>query len=375
MPSPFDLQADYEVKVIHPDGRYEDHIDQFLSLEYTLVVNDVGSMTIVLPGNYPRTFIKPDWRFEIWRTVEGVSRLEGDTQWIIQEIREARDDSGNKTLTVVAYDWKIVLRRRIVAYAPNTGLGYSYNVGTSDDVLKSLFNRNFGTTALDTTRNIATYLPGSGTTGSGVTMGMEFSRQNILDTMQKIAATSRQLGVPLYFDIITQAPPVGLTFLTYINCRGIDRRTGQPNALRIGTEDGNIGAYEISEVYTDEITYVYAGGAGDDDLRLLSTQEDTGRSGRSFYGRKEAWFDFNETTDQDLLDSQAQAALYQNRPSKIFTGRLINTEGTLYGRDWGHGDYVTISTETEAFNCIISAIQVSVSDNGGEAIDAGLRSD
>lgn len=370
------FESSYEIKAVHVNGYYTGTVDDYTNLDYTLATNEMGVMTLDLPGSYPIWTFTVDTRIEIWRSVgTGQPRLEGDTQWFIQTISRITDDAGNRSYRITAFDAKCLLMRRIVAY--NKGdLVYSESLGAyAGNICNLIVRQNLGSSAVVAARSIASYLTIASDTNNGAFFAIEYSHQVVFDAVKKICDTSYQNGVPLYFDVTVANPPNSFMFQTYTTCRGIDRRASTGNNLIIGYDQGTMGAFEITDDYSDEVTFVYAGGPGTNDIQGLQTVEDVTRSGRSLFGRREGWFDFQNADTDPLLLSEAQGALASNRPHKTLVGKILNTEGALYGVHWNFGDYVTASADDEQFSCIISAVHVTVSGNGAESIDAALRSD
>jgi len=56
-----------------------------------------------------------------------------------------------------------------------------------------------------------------------------------------------------------------------------------------------------------------------------------------------------------------------------FQGKIRETPGCLYGRDWAFGDKVTATYMGLNFDCIILAVQVTVDGSGKETLDARLE--
>ena len=369
-------ESHYELRLVHPNGYYVRIVDDYLSLEYTMALNEIGEMTLVLPGDHVLSNYPKNARFEIWRSVgNGPLKLEGNTQWRIQRRTRTTDEAGNRTYTIMAKDLKSLPECRIVAY--NHGdLTFGESLGDyADDIMKLVVRQNLGALASNTARSLASVLTVADDLSAGAFIAAEYAHENVFDTLKKLADSSYQNGTPVYFDVIVNGSPNELLFTTATVCPGTDRRTSAGSTLVIGYDQGTLGAHEVVEDYTEEITYVYAGGPGEDDMRLTSFQEDTDRSGDSIFGLREVWLDFQEADTQEKLDAEALGALHAGRPRKMLVGSILNVPGCLYGLHWGLGDYLTASADEETFDCLVTAVHVSLQANGQEAIDAGLRSD
>jgi hypothetical protein len=368
------FESRYEIKSVGVHGTYLDVIDDYTGMSLTLVVNDVGSLTLDMPPDYPLNKLVPDTRFEVWRAVgTGPLKLLGNTQFILQEIKRGRDQNGARTLQVVAPTINSILKRRVIPYNDD-GSVYVERVDYSENIMKYAVYWNF-MLPTDTNRMIATATFDTETATTALTsvVGAQYAHKIVADVLKDLADQSYQLGYALYYDIEATAPPGSLLFKTY-RVRGQDRRSSSTSGqLLLGYDLGNIGAYTISEIYTDEITFVYCAGPGEDDVRSVITAEDTTRSGRSVFGRRELWEDYQDGDDDAKLTSRANALLAANRPQKIFEGEMINVPGTLFGVHWNWGDILPVSVEGESFDTVVSAVSIGM-QSGKEDIRAVLRS-
>lgn len=361
----------YDIRLIHPSGFYVGMIDRFLSCNYTLTLNDIGVLSLVLPGNVNPSLFLPDSRIEVWRTIGyGQPQLEGQTQFLVQTIKRSIDENRDKTIEVTAYSLNHILKRRVVAY--NSANAFAKMTDQADDMCKQIVRQNLGSLATDTTRSLATYLSVQGDTSQLASITKDFSFKNVLDVLKEISDYTWNAGTPIYFDIVATTPPLGMEFRVYVNARGSDRRASRGNNNpMIGYSSGSIGAYTITDDYNDEATYVYALGAQYGSTQATSVAEDLSRSNRSPYGRREIVINNGDAGTASLL-TEAQAALVTNRPRKIFEGRLLSIPGCLYGVHWGYGDIVRVDADDEQFDCMISSVHVSFTKDA-ESIEAALR--
>ena len=54
------MAASYEVRLLTPSGDTLDVIDEWISLSYNRTLNNVGTLTLELPGDYPYYNLKLD---------------------------------------------------------------------------------------------------------------------------------------------------------------------------------------------------------------------------------------------------------------------------------------------------------------------------
>jgi hypothetical protein len=347
----------------------------FLSLEYSRVVNGVSTLTLVLPGDFPTQYIlNPDGRIEVWRKLDsGREYLETDVIWLIKKVDQVLDAEGKQTIIIEADTPLSILREpgRFVNYVAGSSQA-QYASAPADNQIKQVARENIGTSATGS-RNIATYVAIDGNLSLGASVAKSFAWRDCLKVMQEFAQASTQAGTYVAFDIVADTPS-SLTFRTFTGQRGVDHRF--PNGINpiiLSPEMGNLGETRLSVDYRDEATYVLAGGRGEGAARLTASAQDTTRQGASPFGLRELFADATQYETSTGLASEASAQLRAGRAKTIFQGRLIDTPDTRYGVDWAWGDFVTAQAFGRLIDCRVDAISVSVRD-GKETIDAWLRS-
>jgi len=100
---------------------------------------------------------------------------------------------------------------------------------------------------------------------------------------------------------------------------------------------------------------------------------DSTRYGLSVWNRCEATVAGRNEHTVAALQDVGYKRLADGRPVIRFRGRIRETPGCLYGRDWTFGDKVTATYMGLTFDCIILAVQVTVDGSGRETIDARLE--
>ncbi len=357
----------YEVWLLDPQGNLLDVIDDWLYLKYNRALNNIGSLELGLDGGYPNfNFIKLDGRIVVWRN----GKIDMETSWLIRRIIKTLDEDGTLGISAGAFSANEILTRRIVAY--DGGTTYSDKVDqAADDMMKQVIRQNFGTSASDTNRDISTYLSVAAFTSQGPILNKSFAWNNVLDVIQDISLTTISGGSPVYFDIVTPAFNT-FEFRTYRAQRGTDHTfpNGQ-NPVILSPDRGNLTSVLRSFDYSNEATYVYAGGAGFNQFQFVATASSSDRIGQSPLNRREIFISSGGIA-QTVIDDAA-AGLRESRPERIFQGKLVNVPGTTeYGIHWNFGDLVTVEFEGESINCSIDAVSIEVSE-GNEDIIATLR--
>ena len=350
----------------------------FITLSYTRVVNGVGSLTLVLPGDFPMQYVRaPDGRIEVWRRLaSGREYLETDTIWLIKKVVQRIEASGLQTIVVEADTALSVLREpgRYVAYFAGTAQT-TYAAGPADDQIKQVARENIGSSA-NASRNLSAYISIDPNLGLGASVAKSFALRDCLKVMQEFANSSTTAGTYIAFDIVADTPTT-LTFRTFAQQRGVDHRF--PSGIipvLISPEMGNLGEVVFAQDYRDEITFVAAGGKGEGSDRLAASAQDNARIGASPFGWREYFKDATQYDTTTGLAAEANAVLRGGRARTIFQGRLIDMPDSRYGVDWAWGDFVTAQAFGRLIDCRIDAVSVSVKPGAGyERIDAWLRSD
>lgn len=362
------------------DGEVLDIIRDFNSLEYTLTENDFGSLYLDIPANYPDNHFKIDNRIEVYRTVfNTIGGVEGGKPYFIRLVRVKYDENNKKYLHILAYDSIHLLSRRIIAYPGDTS--YVLKSGSADQILVALFRENFGDlqTDLDGLPEVLTqrkfpsyaqlYATPSGNAASITTDDM--SRLLILPRMQSICEQSRNAGYYLSFDFVLHGYK-NLVFTTYIGQRGSNHGKDSPTQLKFSVFNQNLSYSSFEMDHTEVKNFVYAGGRGQSNNKLIETEADYQSLTLSPFNRLEDWMD----TDTEILQEAADeaAAIVKQRAAKmIFNGHITQTPECLYGLHYQWGDIVTAVQDNIALDVHLDTISVKVSADAGEEITAYAR--
>jgi hypothetical protein len=348
----------------------------FLSLNYTLAVNAIGTLTVALPTSFNTAFLRRDCRIEVWRSVDGGAEyLEGEKHWLLRRWTVQIRDNGARTIALRALCPNDLLRRRIIAY--DAGSSFSTKTGTADDLIKQYARDNLIT--IDATRDVSgqagigSLMSVQGNITQAVSVSVSAARDNLYETIRKLAEASATGGTYLAFDVIWN----GATFelRTYTGQRGVDHRfPGGLNPVILGPDFGNMVNVDVDETYEDEHSVVIAGGQGTGDARTIATATDSTRVGASPFNHIEEFAQANNSTDSTQVADIADARLRAGRPVRTVSGTIQDTPGTRYGVHWAWGDRVTVQVDNINQDARIDAVSVSV-EGGKETIDARIRTD
>lgn len=364
--------SQHEVWLSRPDGTRLALLDNVAGFEYSIALHDVGACTVVLPGSFDFSLLAIDNRLEFWRSPVGGS-LTLERVYLIRKRTRQTDANGVRSIEVVGLDGNHLAQRRIIAYYAGDEEGQM--TARADDMCRDLVLANLGSEGTAARQINSAYLSVAPARSAGGTATHSFSWRNLLETMQDIAEAAEGAGTAVYWHF-ADATPSKWEFRTYTGQPGIDHTypSGQ-NPVLLGLEYGNLAEPRVEEDYSDEVTYVYGGGEGEDDDRLIMTAEDTARSGRSPFGRMEAFEDARSEEEDEGVTAAAQRRLKEGQPKLRFTARVVDSPGCRYGLHWRWGDRLTALYEGATYAALVRAVRVAVDGQGKEQVEARLEVD
>ena len=352
--------AGYQIYYRTPEGDLLEIIQEFTKLEWARKENEIGAMSITMPRLLDKSVLRPDARLEIWRTAGGRTSLVGNTVWFLQDWAIT---SGYMELA--AYDANWLLSGAIVAYDSGT-TNAGCTSAAADDAMKAIVRGNL-TTDATSDRDISAWLSVDPDLTLAEESTKDYSRRQVIRVLQELAEESREKGTYLAFDIVYQDSD-SLAFKTFTGARGTNHGTTSVNPVILSEKFKSLEEVVYTEKHGREYTYIYAGGQGKGTLRLVEGVEDTTRSRRSPFGRREGWVDARMCSSSDSLVNEACAALEAARPVKMITGKIVETEGCQFMVHYDFGDIVVAQFEDLSVDAHIDAIHGMV-ENGKETLD------
>jgi hypothetical protein len=366
--------SEYSVWLLQGAAGYPlDLVDEYESLEYVKVINGLGAFTITLPATFDLSLIQQDTRIVIFRKPPGGTRsldFCGFAQFIEQKVSK-----DSLVWSVSGYDLNDLLNRRIVAYA--AGTAQAEKTDQADDMLKAIVRENLGSSAIAARDLSASGLTVQADVGLGTSLTKGFSWRNLLLTLQEISDVSHSTETTsAYFGIVPLNIGWECEFRTNILQWGNDHRfqTGTQGAVVFSLELGNVSDATRQKEYRSEVNYAYAGGQGEESSRVIQEASDAARIGASPFNRREQFVDARNETLTAAVLAAANAAVRNGRPRNFFSGNITNIGSYVYGRDYGHGDYVSAFFLGELLHCRIETVQVRI-NNGEENVTFNLRSE
>lgn len=374
------MATEYELRLLTPAGGALATLPLFTSLQYALVENNVGALTLTLPPVVPYTWFTRDTRIEIWRSIDGApAYLEGSgidgTQWFVRKA-ERRTANGETLILVNAYDAKHLLKRRIVNYQAGTAQGTK--TAALDNMMKAIVRENLGSSATGTGRDISAYLDVQADTSQLPSVTSSFAWRNVLTTLQELCEESLANQVPAVFDIV-KSSDTKLEFRTYYDRRGAYRGQGSASPLVVSADFGTLSDAALSDDWTNEITYVRVGGTGEGALRITSESLDAPRAATTPFNRLEQFIDARNADDtspqySNMLLTEAVRAVIAGRPRLRLTGMVLDVPPARYGKDYRHGDIVAAKDGDVIRDARVNAVRVTVNSQG-EKVEAQVSSE
>lgn len=370
------MSTEYDITLCDALGRFITNLNDCVSFVAVLVENDVGTLTITVPGHYPFEWFQKDGWIKIKRSVLGrPSALIGGAVWLIRRRRLTLAADRTETITLTAVHPNHLLKRRIIAYAAGTAEAAKVTYG--DNVIKAFARENMGTLATDTTRQLSTTLFSvQANSSSAPSVAKACSRDNLLHVCQEVVAAATSAGTYTGFEMVT-IDEASFQLQTYTGQRGNNRTTGSFQPVILGPDYGNLGHITLDDDWSSMASFVYAGGKKEGASRDIQTAQNDTFIAESPFGRLEYFQDARNTTVGDLtqLLYEADSALYRLRPVRIFTGQIVDTIGVQFGIHYDWGDLVTAEYKNQQYDCRVNPVKISMSRANGEQIDARLRNE
>lgn len=359
----------YEPWLATDTGDRLQSLDMVGPFSYTLALNNVGSFTATMPAGFPKELIAMDRRLLFWRKPPG-GRLALDFVGLIRYIK-TEAPGGFVRRTVGGGDGNELLKRRIVAYAAASAQASRTAVAANfmDQIVRENGGKlsDTGASRMLSSSNFSV----EDNTGLGPSITKAYAHRNLLDVLRDLSDAARMAGTQVYFGVVPVTEN-NFQFRTQVGQWGRDRTADSGDPITFSLENQNLANPILVEDAREEVTVAYALGDGEESQRDVQTSEDTTRSGRSIFGRREAAINAVGNTTAGVLDI-ADGRVAKGRPVSYFTADLLSVPGSLYGVDWNFGDLVTVSFDGRQFDALIRSVTVSVDENGRETIQTNIE--
>lgn len=364
----------YQVWWSNDRGQRIMQLDDLAFINYTRVVNGIGTCNIGLPYKKYGNIWKKDYRIEVYRrpTLEADFRLE-NIFFMLEPVIRTRMEDNVTILDMSGHDANTMLARRIVKY--KAGNVQAKKSGAIDDMMKEIVDENMGAAAYadDADRAVAYHngffrVQADSTSGSVV--DKSFAYREVLGILKELGKLSVTLTPEIYFDIVPVTNTI-FEFRTYANQRGADRRfSAGKSAFYFSLERGNIEGPSYEYDTFEEKNVVYVAGRGTDNNREVIERENADLVNLSVWARTEGFADARNVDlgDTDELNDVGDEFLGENEPDKRFVANFLDAKGSRYGVDWDFGDRVTANYGGILFDIMIKQVQITLEDSGSEKI-------
>lgn len=347
-----------------------DRANAALEVEQVIAANEVGGLTLLLPGSLPESYFAWDNRLELRRSVcGGEFEIDGDQAWLISERRRVWKESAYMWLiTALSGNW--LLKRRIVAHKDKSAQA-DKTQKNPDDMMKDVVREQmvngtdfFGT---KTERVVAGLTVDANTSSVTPKIDKQFSARVVFDVVKEIADTSAEAGTWLGFDTIWTGS--NFAFKVFATYRGVDRSED----LRISPEQGAIDEGELITSHIDAPSVVYAGGKGEGVARIIAPPVvNTQLVNASKYGWFETFYDTKQSDTLAKVKNEAQAAAKKFKPKRTLSLKLNDGVGATYGKDYRFGDLIGVLFDGQLVKVRVDGVRISLK-KGKEEITVTLN--
>lgn len=358
--------SQYRVEYLDPFGGYIKKIDLFYRLEYDRTENDIGSLQLDLPPVYIAGFFKTDGRLSVFvkDNQSSMERLDGFTQYFIRIVTEKTDEQGKRYIHILAHDAISLVDRRIVAYASMSS--QAKKTAFAEEIIKAIMRENFGSLATDANRDISDWMtiqPDLGQTTVSITK--TFAWQLVLPLIQDICKESRDNNNEyLCFDVV---PYEGkLEFRTFIGQRGNNLGLSSSRPVIFSYDNLGLSYASISFNSNTEKNFIYAGGQGQEEDRVMKTAYDSARIALSPFNRIEDFYNASRESGDDGVQSEANTQLAKMSSKIAFNGHIVQRPGLIFGVDYNFGDIVVAKIGDNNFDIHITGFSRVISEGKSE---------
>jgi hypothetical protein len=270
-----------------------------------------------------------------------------------------------------------LLARRGIWY--NSSSAYTDKSAAGETVMKEYTDENAGPSATSAPRllesGVTTGLSIEADAAAGATWSGAKAFENLLSTLQEISnSVSLDFGIvgigAALFEFQVRAiwgndrSTVGLVHATGLN------GAGNPPVV-FALEYGNM----INPVYrksrTEESNAVISMGQGLAGNRLLTLRTDAAAIAESPWNLRESSRGASDEYTTAQQQSGGDAYLIENQAKETFEFQIVQTPGSLYGREYFFGDLVTARYKTIEKNKKIVGVKITV-EGPDETIDVEL---
>lgn len=338
----------WELRLHDNDGLRVATFDTWPELRVEVAVNRPAVFALRLDGDDPRVALfEQDGLLEGWWTdaEQGIA-WRREFCGLCVDPRKWTDAQGGKHLQISGLGLEDVLNRTIIDQ--DAGSAASRKTGVGETVLKAWVNQEAGPGAGARAR---TGLSIEADAAAGGNWSGQRSNRNLLTVCQQVAeASGLQFGIER----------TGAFTFEFRVWEPTDRRA----TVRFAEAYGNMGEPQVTETQSAVANWIKAGGDGAGATRDMAYDSDAVSIALSPWGRRERFVNAAGQELGDELDDRAAQELAANRARVGFDFTVLQTPGTLYGKHYFLGDYVTAIYDGVSYARRIDAVRWSVTAAG-----------
>ncbi len=330
----------YEIQVLNASSKIILLPDQFVSIEATLVYNNISRWVVILP--YTAALLTAGINFA------NQVRIMRDGELLVSgKIGQCeRNDGTESTITLAGNSpEKLLNDRRTVCDPtgpPYTSQAFDVQTDTAETIIKYYVNANAGPGAIPARRINGLSIEADGARGSRIKGRARF--HNLLNLVRDLAARG---GIGFRFN--------GLEFQCFTP-------TDRARTAVFSKDRGNLTGFKYS-VKAPSANYYYAGGAGEGTSRTFHEAGDA--SSILACGRIETFLDCRQASDVAEMQEKIDEEIEKNSDTSEFSATLVNQPGILETFvDYNLGDQVTAIADDQQVSALVREIKVSMRKTG-----------
>ncbi len=369
--------ANYQLRLKDDTGNLVAIIDDWRSLSFSKIVNEVGSLTLTMNGMDAKvSLFALDGQLEVWRRDIGTG-VDWYIEWegFLRTFSHSYDDDGNYEFSAAAVTYNHLLKRRIVGY--QAGSTQSVSSGAADDAMKQIVRENLGSLATVINGRVLEGAIAGFSVQADSTSAPAFDGQNSFkNVFELLLEISKATSVD--FDVVGVGDGL-YEFMTFYPTRGnnlttvgLDVTTGLNSSgnypVVFNPLLGNMGLPTYEENRSDEVTFAIIGGQGTEtDRNILVLPSPAAND--SVLNQIEVYSDSKSSEGNDDLESDADTILADKQQKQTFEFTPLMTPSSAYANQYYWGDFVTAQFgNLDGVNKRVLQVDITVGDDGKEDI-------
>jgi hypothetical protein len=311
-------------------------LDTWNSLYFFHKLNDFSYHTLSLQGDDPkRNLFVTDTIIEVRRynPILGVDWYTEYTGFHRTQV-DQMSDRGSKLFTSYGRSLEDLLHRRFVLYY--AGTGHSTWADLADNVMKAIVNENCAVNSTTANGRLQNGQVSGLTVASNLNAAPSWSGsvswKNVLTAVQEISTAN---GVD--FDVVRTGAAT-FQFRTYYPRKGVDRSA--PGGVVFSVELGNMSTPYGTVSRSEEANSIFVLGAGEESNRIFVQRFDLTAINASPWNNIEHVHDARAEQVVAALNAAGDSQLKAKKASKRISFSAIQSQSTIYGRDYFVGDLV-----------------------------------